>query len=98
MRAPRCRADVRLSSSRMPAPDDGTKPPAEALIGRDAFSGSWLCVRHVTLSESKLAHPYRECPSEPPASMRFARPDRTRWNDSTTASVPVLQALEFVET
>jgi hypothetical protein len=42
MRAPRRRADDRLSRRRTPAPDDGTMPRALALIGRDAFAGSRL--------------------------------------------------------
>ncbi len=40
MRAPRACADVRLSTISRPAPDEGTNPPAVALIGRDAASGS----------------------------------------------------------
>src|SRR5580693_9541544 len=98
MRAPRSCAEDRLSRSKMPAPDDGTKPPAVALIGRDAFSGVSLCVRQRTFIASAPAQAYFECPSDPPASIRFARPSRIRRKAFTTASFPVEHALEFVET
>src|SRR5580693_8534136 len=98
MRAPRARAEERLSRSRRPAPPAGTKPPAVALIGRDALSGASLYLRQVTFIASAAAHAYLECPSDPPASMRFARPSRIRTNASTTASLPVLHALELVDT
>src|ERR1019366_8371164 len=75
-----------------------TKPAALALIGRDALSGASLCVRQSTFIASKPAHACFECPSEAPASMRLARPTRTWWKASSTASVPVTQALEFVVT
>ena len=40
---------------RTPAPEAGTKPPAVALIGRDAFSGSSLKRRESTFIASKPA-------------------------------------------
>src|SRR5579864_3638211 len=98
MRAPRARAVERLSRSKMPAPEAGTKPPAVALRGRDAFSGASLNRRERTFIESAPAHEYPECPSDPPASMRFARPSRMWTKACTTASLPVLHALEFVDT
>src|SRR5579872_2528088 len=98
MRAPRARAEGRLSRRSAPAPEDGTKPAAEALIGREAFSGASLNPRQVTRIASKAAQEYLECPSDPPAIIRLARPSRIRKKASTTASVPVLHALELVET
>ena len=48
-------ADVRLSSISSPAPDEGTKPPALALIGRDASSGRSFDCRASTRMASKPA-------------------------------------------
>src|SRR5215472_17503260 len=98
MGAPRACADERLSRSRIPAPADGTKPPAVALIGREAFSGASLNARESTFIASAPAQEYFEYPSDPPASIRFARPSRIRMKASTTASLPVLHALELVDT
>ena len=55
MRAPRARADDRLSTISSPAPDEGTKPPAVALIGRDAASGRSFDCRARTRIASKPA-------------------------------------------
>ena len=55
MRAPRASALSRLSSISTPAPEPGMKPPAEALIGREAFSGSSFEVRFSTRIASKPA-------------------------------------------
>ena len=55
MGAPRASALSRLSSSRTPAPAAGTKPAADALIGRDARSGSSFDARVSTRMASKPA-------------------------------------------
>ena len=98
MRAPRARALSRLSSTSTPAPEPGTKPPAEALMGREARSGSSLKLRQSTRMASKPAQMAAWAPSTPPQSMRSARPERIRHRPSATASAPVAQALEFAVT
>jgi hypothetical protein len=50
MRAPRLSADSRLSRWSTPAPAAGTKPPALALIGRDALSGSGKAAAAILLA------------------------------------------------
>ena len=69
-----------------------------ALIGRDARSGASFDSRVSTRMASNPAQIYGLAPSDPPHSMRSARPARMRSNPSITASVPVLQALELVVT
>ena len=44
---------------------------------------------------SKPAHRKTPPPSAPPQSMRRARPERMRSRPITSASTPVVQALEF---
>ncbi len=98
MGAPRVSALSRDSSSRTPAPEAATKPPADALMGRDARSGASFDVRQSTRMASKPAQMWWLAPSEPPQSMRVARPRRMRSVPSAMASAPVLQALELVVT
>jgi hypothetical protein len=87
-----------VSSSSTPAPQAGTKPAALALMGREAFSGSSFQARERTRMASKPLHTWGLRHSAPPHSMRDARPRRRRSAPSTSASVPVLHALELVVT
>ena len=91
MGAPRSCALSRLSRTITPAPAAGTNPQADALIGREARSGAWFDPRASTRMASKPDQMYGLAPSEPPQSMRSARPLRMRSSPSTIASVPVLQ-------
>src|SRR5262245_12884896 len=73
MRAPRVKARSRLSSTSTPAPHEGTKPPAEALIGRGPL-------RLVVEAAAKYPHGVEARPDvvtralRPPAQHPFGKP------------------------
>src|SRR5471032_1479176 len=98
MRAQRARALSRSSSISAPAPAEGTKPHAVALMDREARSGASLKLRQSTRMESKPAQAYGESPSQPPASTLATRPSRTIQYPLIMDSVLVAHALLLLVT
>ena len=94
--APRARASSRSSSSKTAAPSDKTKPSRRASYGREARSGSSLCVLRACIALKTVSPPRLSAESVPPASIRSAVPSWICQKACPMASAPAEQPVPMV--
>ena len=75
IRAPRCKAVSKSSSTTIPAPSPITKPSRSLSNGRDAFSGSSLRVDSAFMLEKPAIASGVTAASAPPVIIMSAAPD-----------------------